>query len=282
MYERILRSVLETPWAIMPSKLDQIMAFIELKAAGHNIDFNAAAPRPRATTQGKVAVIPVFGVLTQRGNMMSDISGATSYESIKAQIQGALDDSSVKSIVLDIDSPGGTTYGVQELSDFIYAARDKKHITAVANSLAASAAYWIGSSASEFIASPGADVGSIGVYTAHTDMSKADEIAGSKTTLIYAGRRKIEGNKFGPLTDEEKANIQARVDESYGMFAKSVARGRGVSAADVRNGFGEGSIVGAVNAANMNMIDRVATMDAVLERLGVNPANLRNARVKLI
>jgi signal peptide peptidase SppA len=282
MYEHIVKAIFETPWAIEPSKLNAIVEFIRLKSAGMDIDYKAEVSRPRAAKQGKVAVIPVHGVIMQRANMMSEYSGGTSTEMLKAQINESVNDQSVKSIVLDIDSPGGSVYGVQEVSDFIYSARQSKHITAVANSLAASAAYWIASSASEFVVTPGGDVGSIGVYTAHQDVSALENSMGVKTTLISAGKKKVEGNPYEPLSDEAKASIQARVDEYYEVFVKAVARNRGVNADAVRNGFGEGAVVSAKTALAGGMVDRISTLDDVLIKLGANPVNLRAAKVKMI
>lgn len=280
MYEHILKAVYDTPWAIVPSKLDAIVELIRLRAAGVDTGYNAQASRPRASKQGKIAVIPMVGVVSQRMNMFSDFSGGTSTELLKSQITEAINDPNVKSIVLDIDSPGGSVYGVSELADFIYEARQKKHITAVANSMAASAAYWIGAAASEFVVTPGGDVGSIGVYTAHQDVSKLEESIGVKTTLISAGKKKVSGNPYEPLNDEAKADIQQRVDEYYGEFIKSVARYRGTNATAVQNGFGQGSIVSAKQAVKEGMVDRIATLDDVLAGMGA--VNLRTAKVKLI
>lgn len=282
MYDHIIKSVFDTPWAIEPSKLHAIVEFIRLKSSGTMIDYKAEVSRPRATREGKIAVIPVHGVIMQRANMMSEYSGGTSTDMLKAQISEAVNDQAVKSIVLDVDSPGGSVYGVQEISDFIYSARQSKHITAVANSMAASAGYWIASSASEFVVTPGGDVGSIGVYTAHQDQSALENSMGVKTTLISAGKKKVEGNPYEPLSDEAKAAIQARVDEYYGVFVKAVARNRGVNADAVRNGFGEGALVSARTALAGGMVDRISTLDDVLSKLGANPANMRTAKVKMI
>jgi len=280
MYENILNAIYSTPWAIVPSKLEAIIELVKLRAAGVDTGYNAQASKPRASKQGKIAIIPVVGVISQRMNMMTEFSGGTSTELLKAQIAEAINDPSVKSIVMDIDSPGGSVYGVSELSDFIYESRQKKHITAVANSMAASAAYWIGASASEFVVTPGGDAGSIGVYTAHQDVSKLEESMGVKTTLISAGKKKVDGHPYEPLSAEALADIQGRVDEYYGEFIKSVARYRGTNADAVRNGFGQGSLVSAKQALKEGMVDRIATLDDVLAGMGA--VNLRTAKVKLI
>ena len=87
-------------------------------------------------------------------------------EAFGAAFDRAAADSSIGAIVLNIDSPGGSVYGVEELADKIYKARGTKPVYAVANSLAASAAYWIGSAASQLYVTPSGEVGSIGVLAA--------------------------------------------------------------------------------------------------------------------
>ncbi|MCC7371633.1 MAG: S49 family peptidase, partial [Chloroflexi bacterium] len=131
----------------------------------------------------------------------------------------------------------------------------------------ASAAYWIASSADEIVVTPSGEVGSIGVFTAHEDISAALEAEGVTVTLISAGKYKTEGNPFEPLSEEARGAIQARVDDYYSMFVRAVARGRGVKPADVRGGFGQGRVVGADEAVRLGMADRVGTMAQTVERL---------------
>ena len=131
----------------------------------------------------------------------------------------------------------------------------------------ASAAYWIGCSASEFYVTPGGEVGSIGVWQAHQDYSKALEEAGVKTTMISAGKFKVEGNPYSPLDAEALSFMQSRVDDYYAAFTKAVARGRGVPIAQVREGMGQGRVLGADAALAQNMVDGIATLDDVIKKM---------------
>jgi len=173
----------------------------------------------------------------------------------------------VGQILIDIDSPGGSVYGVAELADEIVSARAKKPVVAIANSLAASAAYWIGCSASEFYVTPGGEVGSIGVWQAHQDYSKAMDEAGVKTTLISAGKFKVEGNPYAPLDEEAQGFMQSRVDDYYAAFTKAVAKGRGVSIPQVRDGMGQGRVLGADAALASSMVDGIATFEDVVKKM---------------
>ena len=252
---RLLRAEL---WAILPLALDRIIA------ADGQIEAASARPASRA---GSVAVLPIYGPISRRANFLSMLMGGTSVEAITAMLRPAVADESVGGIVLDVDSPGGTVDGIPELADEIHAARGTKTVVAVANTMAASAAYWLASQADELIVSPSAEVGSIGVFALHEDVSRALDSLGVTVTMIAAGKYKVEGNPFEPLGEEARAAIQGRVDDYYGQFVAAVARGRGVTAANVRAGYGEGRVVGANEAVRLGMADRVATMTDTLRRL---------------
>jgi signal peptide peptidase SppA len=223
---------------------------------------SAQAARPTKAT----GVIPIRGTISQRatGDMSGATVGGSATEDVAGALRAMLADDSINKIVLDIDSPGGSSYGVAELFDEIYGARGQKPIVAIANSLAASAAYWIGSAADRFLVTPGGLVGSIGVYSVHQDISGMAEKAGVKTTFISAGKHKVEGNEFEPLGDETRARIQERVNEVYDQFIYDVARGRGASLDAVRNGYGEGDVLTAKKAKAEGLVDGVMTFDEVL------------------
>ena len=258
----------------MPAKLEAIADFIMLKAAGGTLTeaeisaIRAAAPPPEGTRNGAVAVLPMFGVLRNRTNLLAEMSGGTSVEMLSKQFASLVADPNVSAIVLDIDSPGGSVAGIPEFAAQIAAARDVKPVVAVANTLAASAAYWLGSAASEFVATASAEVGSIGALMVHEDVSAQDAMLGVKTTIISAGKFKTEGNPYEALSDEAHASLQARVDEAYGQFTADVAKYRGVDASAVRGAqYGDGRVLSAKNALKSGMIDRIATLDETVARL---------------
>ena len=278
--ELLISEFLSTPWALMPERLNAMTAVLARWNLGipagqstmANIEAAKEARAARAAsvpTQGGIAVLPLYGIVTQRGNMADDVSGpgSVSTQQFGSALTNLINDDSVGQILIDIDSPGGSVYGVSELADQIIAARTKKPIVAIANSLAASAAYWIGCSASEFYVTPGGEVGSIGVWQAHNDYSKALADEGVVTTLISAGKFKVEGNPYEPLDEEARAFMQSRVDDYYSAFTKAVAKGRGVPIDTVRNGMGQGRVLGADEALANKMVDGVATFDDVLSQM---------------
>ncbi len=278
----LLSEFLTTPWALMPERLQAMAGVLTRWSAGEpptdEAMFQIQSDRVLRDTRKQmaaanagsgIAVLPLYGVVTQRGNMIDDISGpgSTSTQQFTSALRQVLADDTVGQILIDIDSPGGSVYGVAELASEIIKARAQKPVVAVANSLAASAAYWIGCSASEFYVTPGGEVGSIGVWQAHFDYSKALEEEGVKTTLISAGKFKVEGNPYVPLDPEAQAFMQSRVDDYYNAFIQAVAVGRGVTTDDVRNGMGEGRVLGADAALGQRMVDGIVSFDDVLARM---------------
>lgn len=273
-YKAILSAVQNTVWPIMPEKMDAICGFLELAAAGLHVDaetIDRVAARNKdqraSVTSQSVAVLPVYGTISQRMDIMSDVSGGTSTDALGREFDRLIKDPDVSAIVFDVDSPGGNYYGTPELATKIYESRGQKPIVAQVNSLAASAAYWIASAADEIVMSPSADAGSIGVMAVHYDMSAANDEAGVKPTYIFSGQYKVEANPDEPLSDEAMAEIQRRVNEAGDVFTRQVARNRGVKPSVVRSQFGQGRIFGAADAIDRSMANRENTLEETVARL---------------
>lgn len=277
-YHRIRRALADTPWAIVPEALDVLIEVVAARVEDreptaeekdHALTAAAAARPPVAASSGSIAVLPIRGILSNRMGPIQQMSGSTSAEALQNALAQVVADPHVSAIVLDVDSPGGGVFGIQELADAIFNAKAVKPVYAVANAMAGSAAYWLASQASEFIVTPSGLVGSIGVFAVHEDVSKADEQAGIKRTLIRAGRNKAEDAEFAPLSEEARAFAQTRIDAYYDGFTRAVARGRGVALAKARGEqFGEGRMFTASDAVARNMADRIGTMQETLDRIG--------------
>jgi len=273
MRSYILDAFTRTPWAILPERLNVLQEIVARHVAGEKMDAEEVqmaihgAKRPENRKAGNIAILPLFGMIFPRANLMTQMSGATSAEIFGNQFDELVNDPEISGIVLDVDSPGGQVGGIEELSRKIYGARGTKPILAVANHSMDSAAYWIGTSADEVVITPSGEVGSIGVFAAHWDESKALEMEGLKLTLISEGKYKTEGNPFEPLGEEAQAAIRSDVKEFYDAFTRDVARNRGKPVDEVRNGFGEGRVVWARQAIKTGMADRVGTLDETVYQL---------------
>jgi signal peptide peptidase SppA len=280
-YAHIWRALGATPWAILPSKLSAIVELVARRERGEDLDpeeiralVGAARQQQQPRAGSGIAVLPIMGTLVQRASMLEQASGATSCEQIGALFAQALADPGIGTILLNIDSPGGNVNGIPELAAQIADGAKQKRVVAVANSLAASAAYWLASQAESLYVTPSGMVGSIGVIAAHEDISGLLDRAGVTMSLITAGKFKGEMNPFMPLSDEDRAATQQQVDYYYGLFTRAVAHGRGTTAGAVQAGMGQGRVVNAPDAVRLGMADGIKTVDQVLAAL----ANGRLAR----
>jgi signal peptide peptidase SppA len=277
----ILSQFASTPWAMDQAHLQNMAAVLHRWSAGEGasaetmVDVHAAQAarqtRKAATpaASGGIAVLPLWGVMTQRANMVNDISGAggTSTQQFTQLFRDAMADDSVGGILISIDSPGGSVFGTQELAAEIYQARGKKPIVGFVDSTCASAAYWVASQCDELYSTAGGMTGSIGVYMQHVDEAAAMEKAGIKAEFISAGRYKVEGNSLGPLSTDARAHLQSQVDTYYTAFTNAVAQGRGVSPAAVRGGMGQGRCLMANDALKAGMINGIDTFQGVAARM---------------
>jgi len=267
-------------WAIYPPAFNELMhrayggAALELGAEATAAAGGRMVTYSPRVERANVAVIPIHGVITKRGGFFG-----TGTDQLQAQLEQARLDERITAVVLDVDSPGGTVNGVPEAAAAIRRTRNEKPVLAIADSYAASAAYWLAAQATELIASDSAEVGSIGVFSAHSDISTLLERIGEKVTLISAGKHKVEGNPFEPLAADAHAEMQRRVNEVHDRFVADVARGRGVDETIVRSMFGEGRMFSPARARARGMVDRQATLEEVIRTAhGAAPALPRRSQ----
>lgn len=284
----LLQRLTATPWAIDARAMPMVGSILKRKLEGRSFDGptlhaefgipdldaqdrRAAANKKRTEARSaRVAVIPVYGMIEQRAHSMG-----ASAEEIAANVEAAMASPGVDAILLDIDSPGGTVAGIPEVAARLKAMRKQKPTLALSNSLMASAAYWLGAQMDEVWSTPSGETGSIGVYGLHVDQSQALENEGVKVTTFSAGKYKLEGAPFAPMSEEGADFLQAQVEGMYDWFIRDVASARGVAQKAVREGYGEGRVLGAVQAKAAGMVDEVGTFEQAIERLTKRVAALR-------
>lgn len=272
-----ITDVLTAPWAIEPGKLLELQAIYSAHVRGEKIDIAAVEQRlgrPLANDQRNyeivdgVAIIPIEGVVAKKMNMFSQISGGASSQLARASLDQANSDPAVHSIILSIDSPGGTVDGTQILADAIRASRDGKPTVTLGGGTMASAAYWFGCAASAvYIADSTTSVGSIGIVASHVDVSGAEAARGVKTTEISAGKYKRVASQYGPLSDDGRQSIQDQLDYMYSLFVGSVAANRGASVDVVLRDMAEGRIFIGQQAVDAGLVDGIITLDALVAKL---------------
>lgn len=284
MRPALLDYIRSMPWAIQPTALRVLVAEARSEAP------IAVLAGPEPQTIGNVAVLPLQGVVTYKPGLFSSLFGGAVLQTIAPRLRAAVSDPAIKSIILAVDSPGGSVTGVSEFAEEVRAARAVKPVFAIADTTMASAAYWIAAQATQVWAMPSADVGSVGVFAVHEDFSRALDQAGVTVTLVSAGEHKTDGNPYEPLSEPARADLQARVDEVYAQFVADVAAGRGVSVQTVRESFGGGKVFSAKDALANGLIDKIGTMSTLLGRAstGRRPAmraedeiDLRARRLRL-
>jgi signal peptide peptidase SppA len=283
-HRNLIAAVYNEPWSILPAKLQEICELVDLRRSGVRFTAEEIAERLESSVHAatstslqeqlgssgsKVAILNVFGTISQRANAFTEASGGTSTEQLSKAFDAAVADESVGSIVLNVDSPGGRVSGVPELADKIFADRGVKPIIAIANGAMDSAAYWIGSAADEIVATPSAySIGSIGAMYVHQESSAADEKDGIKTTIIRSTDAKGEGSGFEPLSDSAREDLQHRVERVHNDFVAAVARNRGISTTSVETNYGAGRDMLAADALKAGLVDRITTLEQVLNELG--------------
>jgi len=269
-YTHIMDKIVSTPWLITEDSLQNILNILDQRIQGNMPSEEMLAPYAQDdsieedTSASGIGILNINGPIFPKANMMTQMSGATSIQQLQSNFRDMLSNDQITSIVLNIDSPGGMSDLIMEMGDEIFAARGTKPIVAVANTTAASAAYWLGSQAEKFYVTPSGRVGSVGVYTVHEDRSGKLEKEGIKTTIISAGKYKVEGSSIGPLSDDAKSHIQERVDETFTDFISAVARGRGQSVEQVTEHYANGRTYPAKTADALKMVDGIATFDSVV------------------
>lgn len=292
-YPHLADRLFNTPLLLHPQKLDAIIAGLGQRLLGTDgLQIDAAAINPRAalpaemftTRKGErtertergyrvtegVAVISAMGGLVHRTRLEADSSLLIGYNDLAADMEDALAKSEVHAIALVMDSPGGEVSGAFELADRIYAARGSKPVVAVADGMAASAAYLAASAADEVVLSATSYVGSIGVVMRHVDFSRALANEGISVSHIFAGDHKVDGNPYQPLPDAVRANLQADIEGLYQMFIQAVAQHRGMPEQAVRDT--RASVYRGVAAVAARLADRIGTADAVIAELAARRA----------
>ena len=267
--------MINSAWSILPEKLNEILRVVEAKQLGELKDIeaklslaDASQAENRYTVNNGVAVIKIYGTLAKRMNIIAAVSGGTSYEMAGKDFKKALSDPAVKTILLDVDSPGGNVSGLMVLTNLIYESRGKKRIIAFCNGLAASAAYYIASAASEVIMSDkSANTGSLGVIGLHMDRSKEYEQKGIRPTVLKAGKFKAVGNEYNPLSKDDKESLQAHLDYLYSIMIQDIARNRAVTTDVADNKMGQGRIFLGEQSISAGLADSIESFDSLLARL---------------
>ena len=204
-----------------------------ISLAPYDLDESDRAEEKSYDVYQGVAIIPVQGMLVQRGGWMNALSGLTGFDAVRSSFAEAFNDDTVKAILLDIDSPGGEVAGCFDLVDAIYGARGKKPVWASLSENAFSAAYALASACDKICVPRTGGTGSIGVIAMIADITKALSKEGVAVNIIQFGARKADGYSEAPFTPQARARFQAQIDAVGNLFVNTVARNRNMKASAV-------------------------------------------------
>lgn len=259
------------PWHIQRPCLELLKIKVEAMKPGGQTPFHAATRTVQI--RGPVAYVPIKGILLPKEAdakyWRSWGIEATGYEEIRNMMASAVLESSAQTIVLEVDSPGGTVAGTIETADAIWNARKNsgKSVIAFVQEYCCSAAYYMASQAEQIIAGPNSTVGSIGTLVIYDDTSKLYEMNGIKPVVIKAGEFKGAGAEGTPFTQEQIEMIQPVINGMAENFRKDVSRGRGLSMEQVES-LATGAFWLAPEAMARKLIDRITrtnSYDGVFE-----------------
>jgi len=212
-----------------------------------------------AKIRGSKAVVPIHGPIFSRPNILTEWLGiGMVLGNITGDIQSLLENPDIESIILDIDSPGGTVTGINEASNFIKVASEKKPITAYVGGVGASAAYWLASAANEIVLDATSRVGSIGVVVAYPS-PQADNDGYIEIVNTASPNKRPDIS-----TKEGKKVITAELDDLAEVFISTVATNRKVSEDTVLSKFGKGGILVGQKAISAGMADRLGSFEELM------------------
>ncbi|OLV20213.1 S49 family peptidase [Deinococcus marmoris] len=263
-------------WAIREASHRQLVSdyntYLKAGPAGHEqIEKLRAARDTRAevldSAQAQapgVAVLALYGTILPRGNMMVELCGAASPHSFAEDVQRAANDPNVTSIILDIDSGGGAVSGIDVAAEAVRRASQIKPTTAVCNTTACSAAYWIAAQAREVVITPAGEMGSIGVIGTHVDESKLMDEAGLVVTYVRSTPGKALGQPTEAMSGDILTDWQSQVDRIHALFIADVALGRKRSEAEVAERWATGAVWFGQEAVTAGLADRVGTLSSVV------------------
>lgn len=275
---RVFDAVAGYPWAIKPEWLHFIAAAAQRAVVSapverptwaepeslHMVGGTLLEGARRTIVRDGVAVVPIMGPLMPRANAFEQISGATSLQLLALDLGLAARNPDVKSILLEVDSPGGSAFGPGEFADLVRETAQSKRVVAYVGGMAASAAYWVASATDEIVANKGAMLGSIGTVV-RLMVQEGPDRDGFRDFEIVSGN--AENKRPDPREDSGLEEIRREIDAIEAIFLEAVARNRNMSVEQVIEAGRRGGVQIGADAVRAGLADRIGTFEDVLAEL---------------
>jgi protease IV len=221
-----------------------------------------AASSSCTLAKNKVAVISLSGPIQYESSSFIFGGGAITPDAVRTELERAKNDDSVKAIVLQINSPGGSVAASQEIVELLK--QVKKPIVVSMGDLAASGGYYISAGTDKIVALPGTLTGSIGVISEMPNLKGLFDKLGIDMQVFTAGKHKDMYGGFRELTTEEKAIEQDMTDQLYAQFVQVVAQGRHMSEDKVRE-LATGQLYTGIQAKELGLVDELGGLQTAID-----------------
>ncbi|MEK7309044.1 MAG: signal peptide peptidase SppA [Nitrospirota bacterium] len=202
----------------------------------------------------KIALIHIEGVILDSKEIIEEIEDFS-------------DNSSIKAVVLRVDSPGGGVAPAQEIYEEIIKLKARKKVVVSMGSVAASGGYYISCPADKIVANAGTLTGSLGVIMEIPNFEGLMEKIGVKTEVIKSGKHKDMASIFKSMTDEERKILQAVLDDVHDQFINAVSEGRNMPYDDVKK-IADGRIFTGRKAKELGLVDELGNLDNAIRLAG--------------
>jgi protease-4 len=233
---------------ITAAVLGAIFFIVLFVTAGVSGKKSSTTHRLQVMGMDKVALVKLEGVLISSEHVVNELNDYA-------------EDSSIKAIVIRVDSPGGGVVPSQEIYNAVKHARHEgKKVVVSMGSVAASGGYYVAAAADRIVANPGTLTGSIGVKMEFANMEKLLEKIGVKGMVVKSGEYKDVGSPFREMTEPEKKLLQGVIDDVHTQFIEAVAEGRKLPVADVRN-LADGRIFTGRQALELKLVDQMGDLE---------------------
>lgn len=199
----------------------------------------------------KIGVVEINGVIT-------------SAEDILEELRDFRDDSSIKAIVLRIDSPGGSVAPSQEIHDAVKKTVEIKPVVVSMGSLAASGGYYIAVAGQQIVANPGTMTGSIGVIIEFANYEELLKKIGWQNIVVKSGKFKDIGSPNRPMSDADRMLLQTMIDDVQSQFVNAVAEGRKLSPEKVKE-VADGRVMSGRQALNAGLVDKLGGLETAVD-----------------
>ncbi|MDR4504564.1 MAG: signal peptide peptidase SppA [Candidatus Scalindua sp.] len=229
--------------------------------------------------EDKIVIIPIKGVITAQSTKNMLLETPSLVEDVKKQLDQAREDTRVKAVILDIDSPGGGITASDILYKEVLAFKEitEKKVLVIMRDVAASGAYYISAAADRIIAHPTTITGSIGVIMPLVNVADLAKKYGIAVTSIKSGDMKDIGSPFKEMSEEERRVLRDIVDEMYTRFLQIISDGRSMKIEDVRK-LADGRIFTGSHAVENGLVDQLGyledTISAAKEMSGLEEAKV--------